>query len=110
MIKRRCGKGGTPGHGMKTLGPFPTPCPIHLFYPGVSERYPFIVNWLSSKQNISLSFVSFSGNLIKPKKRHWKPLTSKLVRSRGNKLGLQVVSEVVCGVESFPVEPDAMFG
>ena len=32
---------------MEAQGPFPIPCPMHLFHLAVPELYPFIINWLS---------------------------------------------------------------
>lgn len=50
----------------KSLSPFPTPCPGHLFHLAVPDLDPFITNWWSSKCNGSLSFVSCSNKWIEP--------------------------------------------
>ena len=40
---------------------------MHLFHPAVAELYPFIINRYSIKENVSLTALSHSSKLIKPK-------------------------------------------
>ena len=71
----------------------PIPCPMQLFYLAVPELYPLMINWYSSKQNVSLTSVSHSSKQTGTWGL-WDPLIySWLARSTGDNMDLQLMSE-----------------
>ena len=66
-----------------------------LLYPLIS----FVVNWYLVSKWVFLSSVSCSNKLVEPEEGSWEPLIySQSVKSTGNNLGLQLVSQVEGGL------------
>ena len=63
------GESGALRESIEAPHPFPVPRSVPLLHLANPELYPFIINLSSSKQNVSLSLVSCSSKLIKPKER-----------------------------------------
>lgn len=70
----------------------------------IPELYPLIINWSSSKQTVFLSYTIHSCKLSKSRRRSWERLIySHLVRSTGDLLDLQILSEG--GAQPYGTEP-----
>ena len=81
--------------GQGSSGPFTCTGSSCLFHLAVPESYPFLINSSSSRQNVSLSSLSHSSNLIEPKEGFTR--TSSLQpasHNTGDNLDLQPVSGV----------------
>lgn len=54
---------------MVGLHPVSIPCPMHLFQQALPELPSFVINWQSSKQNVSSGSMSCSSKLFENKER-----------------------------------------